>query len=95
MGRVSDIAALHYNHISVAVGKGGKVFMWGQCLGQNITWPTPTLLPHIHDVLARYATPSVMHVPLVLYNEEECGIVESMKLAFDDPVSGNACNSSF
>ncbi|CAD6229421.1 GSCOCG00006584001-RA-CDS [Cotesia congregata] len=35
MGRVSDIAAIHCNHISAALAEGGKVYMWGQCRGQT------------------------------------------------------------
>lgn len=86
MGRVSDIAALHYNHISVAVGQGGRIFMWGQCRGQSVTSPVATYLPHIHDALACYATPSVMHEPLVLNADEDSGILGCLKQAFDDPV---------
>lgn len=87
MGRISDIATLHYNHISVAMGQGGKIYMWGQCRGQSVTSPMATPLPHIHDALACYATPSVMHQPLVLHAEEEVGIIESLRNAFDDSVS--------
>lgn len=86
MGRVSDIAALHYNHISVAIGEGHRVFMWGQCRGQSITVPTPTPLAHLHDALACYASPSVMHRPLFLYAAEEMSIVDCLRQAFDDSV---------
>ncbi|XP_033209361.1 RCC1 and BTB domain-containing protein 1-like isoform X2 [Belonocnema kinseyi] len=89
LGRVSDIAALHYNHISVAVGQGGKIFMWGQCRGQSVTSPVATFLPHIHDALACYATPSVMHEPLILNADEDHGILECLKQAFDDPVTSD------
>ncbi|XP_043461516.1 RCC1 and BTB domain-containing protein 1-like isoform X1 [Leptopilina heterotoma] len=89
MGRVSDIAALHYNHISVAVGQGGRIFMWGQCRGQSVTTPVATYLPHIHDALACYATPSVMHEPLVLNADEDSGILECLKQAFDDPATSD------
>ncbi|XP_012230297.1 RCC1 and BTB domain-containing protein 1 [Linepithema humile] len=84
MGRVSDIAALHYNHISVAVGEGGCVYMWGHCRGQSITTPTATPFSSIHDALACYASPSVMHEPLVLHTDEESSILESLGAAFDD-----------
>ena len=86
MGRISDIAALHYNHISVVMGQGGKIYMWGQCRGQSVTTPMATPLPHIHDALACYATPSVMHQPLILHAEEEVSIIESLRNAFDDQV---------
>lgn len=87
MGRVSDIATSHYNHISVAMGQGGKIFMWGQCRGQSVTLPIATPLPHIHDALACYATPSVMHSPLTLQADEEIGIIECLRNAFNNSVS--------
>lgn len=86
MGRVSDIAALHYNHISIAVGEGGCIYMWGHCRGQSITTPTSTPFSSIHDALACYASPSVMHEPLVLHTDEESSILESLSAAFDDSV---------
>ncbi|XP_012274821.1 RCC1 and BTB domain-containing protein 1 [Orussus abietinus] len=88
MGRISDIAALHYNHISVAVGQGGRVFMWGQCRGQSVTLPTPTLLLTLHDVLACYASPSVMHRPL-LYAEQEMSVLDSLREAFNDSTTSD------
>lgn len=53
----------------------------------SVTNPMATPLPHIHDALACYATPSVMHQPLILNAEEEQGILDSLRNAFDDPVS--------
>ncbi|XP_015183789.1 PREDICTED: RCC1 and BTB domain-containing protein 1-like isoform X2 [Polistes dominula] len=89
MGRVSDVAALHYDHISVAIGEGNKVFMWGQCLGQSITIPTPTPLTNLHDVLACYASPRVMHRPLYLYAAEESSIVDCLRDAFNDSTTSD------
>lgn len=86
MGRVSDIAAMHYNHISIAVGEGGRVYMWGHCRGQSITTPTATPFSNVHDALACYGSPSVMHKPLVLHLNEESSILECLGTAFDDPV---------
>ncbi|KYN50563.1 RCC1 and BTB domain-containing protein 1, partial [Trachymyrmex cornetzi] len=85
MGRVSDIAAMHYNHISVAVGEGGRVYMWGHCRGQSITIPTSTPFSNVHDALACYGSPSVMHKPLILYANEEPNILQCLGSAFDDP----------
>ena len=87
MGRVTDIAAVHNNHISIAIGHDARVFMWGQCRGQSVTTPTPTPFANLHEVLAAYATPGVMHTPLILYYEEETSILDCLKYAFDDPVS--------
>ncbi|KAG5339698.1 RCBT1 protein, partial [Acromyrmex heyeri] len=85
MGRVSDIAAMHYNHISIAVGEGGRVYMWGHCRGQSITTPTSTPFSNVHDALACYGSPSVMHKPLILYANEEPNILQCLGSAFDDP----------
>ncbi|XP_014229715.1 RCC1 and BTB domain-containing protein 1-like isoform X2 [Trichogramma pretiosum] len=89
MGRVSDIATLHYTHISVAMCQGGKIFMWGQCRGQSVITPMATPLPHMHDALACYGTPSVMHEPLILDDDEEIGIIESMRNAFNDETTSD------
>ncbi|EFN89649.1 RCC1 and BTB domain-containing protein 1 [Harpegnathos saltator] len=89
MGRVSDIAALHYNHISAAVGNGGRVFMWGQCRGQSITSPTATPLAHLHEVLACYASSNVMHKPLILRADEELNILDCLRQAFDDSLTSD------
>ncbi|KAI4497020.1 hypothetical protein M0802_007766 [Mischocyttarus mexicanus] len=89
MGKVSDVAALHYGHISVAIGEGQKVFMWGQCRGQCITIPTPTPLASMHDVLAYYGSPSVMHRPLFLHAAEEMSILDCLKKAFDDSTTSD------
>lgn len=86
MGRVSDVAALHYNHISAAVGEGGRVFMWGQCRGQSITTPTVTPLAHLHEVLACYASANVMHKPMILRADEESTILDCLRQAFNDSV---------
>lgn len=85
VGRVLDIASSHYNHISVAMGEGNRIFMWGECLGQIITAPTLINVASLHDVFARYASPSVMHQPLLLYGEEpDMSLTDYFRNAFDD-----------
>lgn len=86
MGRVSDIAALHYNHISTAVGLGGRIYMWGNCRGQSISTPTPTPFMDMHDTFACYGWPSVMHKPLILHENEDSSILECLGTAFNDSV---------
>ena len=87
MGRVLDIASSHYNHISVAMGEGNRIFMWGECLGQIITVPTLITVASLHDVFAHYASPSVMHQPLLLYGEEpDMSLTDYFRNAFDDQV---------
>jgi hypothetical protein len=34
--RFVDVAATHYNHISVGLTQLGCVYMWGQCRGQSV-----------------------------------------------------------
>ncbi|KAK0179955.1 hypothetical protein PV327_005649 [Microctonus hyperodae] len=89
MGRICDIAAIHYNHISAVLAEGGKIFMWGQCRGQTVATPIATPLLYLHDVLACYSSPSVMHEPLVLYSEDEMSILDCLRQAFDDPTSSD------
>ncbi|KOC62519.1 RCC1 and BTB domain-containing protein 1 [Habropoda laboriosa] len=90
MGRVVDVATSHYNHISVAVGKSFQIFMWGLCLGQIVTVPTVTRLAYLHDVFACYATPRIMHKPLILHDEEGItSLVDSVREAFNDATTSD------
>ncbi|XP_076633723.1 RCC1 and BTB domain-containing protein 1-like isoform X2 [Colletes latitarsis] len=85
MEKVLDIATSHYSHISVATTAGNHIFVWGQCLGLSIA--TPILFPEccLHDALASFAWPRVMHQPFVLRDEgEETSITDCLKGAFDD-----------
>lgn len=34
IGRVLDIASVHYNHISACMTQDSKCYMWGQCRGR-------------------------------------------------------------
>ncbi|XP_060815883.1 uncharacterized protein LOC132907131 [Bombus pascuorum] len=90
MGRVLDVATSHYNHISIAMAEGNRIFMWGECLGQSITLPVLTNLGSLHDVFARYASPSVMHQPLVLHNEEpDVSLIDCFREAFNDQTTSD------
>ena len=62
--RFVEIGATHYNHLSTAVTQEGQVFMWGQCRGQSVTWPTETNFQSVHDVFAAFASPPVTWRPL-------------------------------
>lgn len=87
MRRVLDVATSHYNHISIAMAEGNRIFMWGECLGQSITFPVLTTLGSLHDVFARYASPRVMHQPLVLHDEEpDVNLIDCFREAFNDQV---------
>lgn len=86
MGKVSDIAAVHCKHISIAIGEEGCVYIWGDCRGQSIAIPTVTTFSNMYDALACYGLPSVMHKPLILYNNEEPSVLECLGNSFDDEV---------
>ena len=84
ISRVLDVAATHYNNISVAMAEDNRVFIWGQCLRQCIK--IPTLTPHrcLYDALACYATPNVMHKPFELCNTDTTNLTGCLDEAFDD-----------
>ncbi|CAK9815305.1 RCC1 and BTB domain-containing protein 1 [Anthophora plagiata] len=85
MIKILDMAASHYEHISVAITRSRKTFIWGRCLGQVVTVPTVTNLESLHDALTCYAPPRIMHEPLIVNNEEEStSLVDSIREAFDD-----------
>ena len=88
MGRVRDIAALHCSHISVAMGKENRVFIWGRCLGQNIIAPRCTPLRCLHDTFAYYAWPRVTYQPL-LFNKNGLSVSNNLDEAFDDRVTSD------
>jgi RCC1 and BTB domain-containing protein len=84
IGRVIDIAASHYNHISAAITQDSTVYMWGQCHGQSVVLPTPTSFHRLHEVFACFATPAVTPVPMITEISSVPNILDSLKLAFDD-----------
>jgi len=86
LGRIVDIAAIHYGHIS-ACKTHTKIYMWGQCRGQAVASPVETLFKSMHDVFACYSTPPVTYEPIEAKQVEDSSIMEALKLAFDDPVS--------
>lgn len=90
LGRIVDIAATHYTHISAAVSQmTSKCYMWGQCHGQSVVIPTETPFASIHDVFSCFATPSVTHEPMVTEVSSGPSILDSLKLAFDDATTSD------
>lgn len=85
IGRVVEIAASHYNHISAAATQTSKVYMWGQCRGQSVTSPTETSFHSIHDVFASFACPAVTWKPMALDICHSNKVSDSVKMAFNDP----------
>ncbi|XP_021955121.1 RCC1 and BTB domain-containing protein 1 isoform X1 [Folsomia candida] len=84
VGRIIDIAAIHYGHIS-ACQTHTKIYMWGQCRGQSITSPVETLFTSLHDVFACYSTPPVTYLPIEAKQTDEPSIIDALRLSFDDP----------
>ncbi|XP_076648701.1 RCC1 and BTB domain-containing protein 1-like isoform X2 [Halictus rubicundus] len=85
MEKVVDIAASCHHNISIAMGTNNRIYMWGQCLGQNIKVPTLTSVSSIHDAFAYYASSRVMHQPLIFHKNNENRVLGSLKCAFNDP----------
>ncbi|XP_076243017.1 RCC1 and BTB domain-containing protein 1-like isoform X2 [Calliopsis andreniformis] len=96
MGKVLDVAASHYNHISVAMTQDNKVFIWGQCLNQSVRTPVLASQTCLDPVFALYATPRVMYRPLILHiedrdeNEDEgASLIDHLREAFDDSTTSD------
>nr|CAD7459960.1 unnamed protein product [Timema tahoe] len=89
IGRVVDIAATHYNHISAAITQSSKVYMWGQCRGQSVSTPFLTPFSRLHDVFACFATPSVMWRPMRVELDVWEKLSDALRNAFDDQSSSD------
>ena len=85
IGRVVDIAALHYSHISAALTQDDEVYMWGQCRGQSVQDATRTPFKTLHDVFACYASPTVTYQPILTEVAKGQSLVQAFSSAFDDP----------
>ena len=59
--------------------------MWGQCHGQSVVNPTETPFATIHDIFSFFATPSVTFKPMVTEMSSGPSLLDTLKLAFDDP----------
>ncbi|XP_018392811.1 PREDICTED: RCC1 and BTB domain-containing protein 1-like [Cyphomyrmex costatus] len=89
MGRVLDIAASYCHDISIAIGKEGRLYVWGYCHGQTVMTPIVTPFSDVHNAIASYATSNIMHKPLILNGNEELGILKCLKTAFDDHLTSD------
>ncbi|XP_037292041.2 RCC1 and BTB domain-containing protein 1-like isoform X1 [Rhipicephalus microplus] len=89
IGRIVEIAASHYNHISAVMTQTSRVYMWGQCRGQSVTVPTETPFHSIHDVFACFACPTVTWKPMVLDICNPNTVANSVKAAFNDPTTSD------
>jgi len=84
LGRIVEVSATHYNHISAALTQDSRCYMWGQCRGQSVVSPTETPFTSLHDVFACFATPSVTFIPMETEVTNGPSVYDSLKLAFDD-----------
>ncbi|XP_063224238.1 RCC1 and BTB domain-containing protein 1-like isoform X3 [Bacillus rossius redtenbacheri] len=89
IGRIADIAATHYGHISAAITQNLKVYMWGQCRGQIVAVPTETPFTTMYDVFACFATPSVMWRPMRVNMEAGRKFADCFRTVFDDSGSSD------
>lgn len=85
LGRITDIAATHYSHISTAVTHlTSTCYIWGQCHGQSVVSPVETPFHNLHEVFNCFSTPAVTPHPMEAETNPGPSLVESFKLAFDD-----------
>ncbi|XP_013780686.1 RCC1 and BTB domain-containing protein 1-like [Limulus polyphemus] len=84
IGRVVDISASHYNHISAVMTQTSKLYMWGQCRGQSVTLPEESPFHTLHDVFACFASPAVTSRPMELDVCMVNRVGDSLRQAFDD-----------
>lgn len=89
IGRVVDIASLHYSHISAAITQDEEVYMWGQCRGQSVQDPTRTPFKSLHDVFACYASPTVTYEPMITETSKGQSLMQDFKAAFNDPTTSD------
>ncbi|VDK51388.1 unnamed protein product [Anisakis simplex] len=89
LGRVAEIAAIHACNITAAVNQSGKVYMWGQVRGQTATCPIQTQFGCIDDVFACFASPAVACRPIQFDICRRSTILDAIRVAFDDPTTGD------
>jgi hypothetical protein len=76
-------------HFTKSLTSFFKVYMWGQCHGQAIVSPTETPFKSVHEISAFFATPSVTFKPMVTETCSGPSLLDSLKLAFDDPATAD------
>lgn len=84
IGRVVDIAASHYSHISAAMTQNSKVYMWGLCHGQVVLKPTVTKFLSLHEVFACFSNPPVTWRTMEVDLDNSIRLPDSIRSAFDD-----------
>ncbi|KHN86034.1 RCC1 and BTB domain-containing protein 1 [Toxocara canis] len=89
LGRVIEVAAIHACNITVAVNQSGKVYMWGQVRGQTANSPVETQFGCIDDAFACFASPAVACRPIQFEAGRRSTILDAIRVAFDDPTTGD------
>ena len=86
IGRIIEVAATHYSHISAAVSHiTSSCYMWGQVHGQSCVKPVETPFRNLHEVFSSFSTPAVTPYQMEAEMPQGPSILESFKTAFDDP----------
>uniref|UniRef100_F1L139 RCC1 and BTB domain-containing protein 1 n=1 Tax=Ascaris suum TaxID=6253 RepID=F1L139_ASCSU len=89
LGRIIEVAAVHACNITVAVNQSGKVYMWGQVRGQTATCPIETHFGCVDDAFACFASPPVACRPIQFEAGRRSTILDAIRVAFDDPTTGD------
>ncbi|KAL1140940.1 hypothetical protein AAG570_000868 [Ranatra chinensis] len=84
IGRVVDIAASHYNHVSACAAQNSTVYMWGQLKGQSVTTAMATPFSSLHEVFACFGSPAITYKPMTVSWDQSTKVEETLKNAFND-----------
>lgn len=84
---VNDIETMYCSNMSVARA-GTLLYVWGECMGQQIAVPTRVLLNSVHDVFASF-TCGGMPRPLIYHGEVLVDITNSFANAFNDSTTSD------
>ncbi|CAG0901286.1 unnamed protein product [Darwinula stevensoni] len=85
IGRVVEIGATHYNHLSSAMTQDAHVYMWGQCRGQCVMMPILTPFHSINSVFATFGTPCVTWTAISFDVQPVTRVLDALRSAFDEP----------
>jgi RCC1 and BTB domain-containing protein len=80
----NDIAASFYSHISIAVSRNGKNYIWGECGGEVVTIPTEIAKTDIsiHDLFVVYSKPQITYKAITYF--DKLSVEESIHKSFNN-----------
>ncbi|CAI4233274.1 unnamed protein product [Auanema sp. JU1783] len=89
LGLITEVGAVHSCNVTAVSNKNGKVFMWGHLRGQTVSVPIETRFRRVDDCFSCFASPAVSFRMLYFQNSRQKTILDSLKVAFDDPISSD------